>query len=242
MFNKNSTHKAPVSRLKKFRYGAKLFKGMGPRKYLAYSAAFKKFVKTHPGVMSGAYKMIKEIKKTTTHNTMRNEKLNLTVEPITIYKHTNMFNRGLYKVKVGPTTFFVKDSTFEYSDTQRKVWENAHHWLKKQGSEINGLKIRLLTPHVVYNSFLVSNFYEGSHVIDVADMRGQKRELLDSTISQINDGLEKEGAHDCKPRNVFYDQKHNTLILFDLISKKHYDQQVEEAQRIDLIKMREGRL
>ena len=219
--------------------GIKTLRGRGQIKVLMYSKRMKRYVREHPKIMTQAYKMIKEIHSKGDITPMHNQELGITITPEHIYSHRNCFNRGLYKVEIRGKTFFVKDSSFDFSPLQKGVWNRAQQVVEGFGGKIGSTKIQLIHPQLIYKNYLVSDYY-GGKLVNVEEIQTNKSEL-NKKINFLDDELNKVGAIDCRPANIFYDKENDALYIFDLVSKPQYERMLE-SRKIQLIEdIRRGR-
>ncbi len=123
------------------------------------------------------------------------------------------------KVNVGEIDFFVKESSFSLVDYAR-IMAIVDNCLKIKNYKIGRFNIHIIKPHLLYerraHSYLVTDFYNKNEVKQVSDMREKDRCEILAAIDVPNRELWKYGVEGVIDFNAFYQQKTNTILLFDI--------------------------
>jgi hypothetical protein len=141
-------------------------------------------------------------------------------------KFTGSFSGGrngsLFRCSYNRKSFFIKIWR-EHNDA-KNIFNAVKYLQKIENKKINGFKIAIIRPHIVYGpqdykladfKIIVSDFMDKLTNIQIDDIpKGELRSSLDKTLKTIN---QNPKIMEILPVNSFYDKRKNTIKLFDFV-------------------------
>jgi hypothetical protein len=197
------------------------------------SKEFTIFDAQHKGLALRMYKIIRKQKKElTSGKTFVDKKTGATITKTSTGKFKGNNNSGTYKVTISGKTFFIKNAIKKFILGNHTASSKLKLALKDK--EINGMKIKLITPHLIYvnnhtsNGILVSDFFDSKDVILISDLTTPPKSRLaakklskfklteiDNNLTRLAVDLFQKGIIDIGAHNAFYHIKNNSILLFD---------------------------
>lgn len=130
-----------------------------------------------------------------------------------------------FRIRINGKLLFLRIKYQKRFDISTKdlidVHEKAANYLKSIGNKIDGFNIFVLQPHVIYQmkgkTIIATDYLKENEVVLVEDIYNlPSSSKYINSISKIKKELYRRGVCEVLPANTFYNEKSNSLILFDL--------------------------
>jgi len=202
----------------------------GARRTLAGSTGLKRQLKTKKGVLLPTYRLIEQnFKRLLNGEEISDKKIGVAIRNAHTGKFGGQRKLLTLKVSVDGKEFFVK--VFERLDyiNVLKGIRFVEHFLKRRGYTFEGEKIRVIKPHLFYESvdskrrYLVTDFFSKGEVEIVECMpKSAKRTHIIHALNQLYKVMDwKHDIFEIAPHNAFYNPAADTVLLFDLQQFKY---------------------
>lgn len=189
------------------------------RRFLAYSPEFKDFIKQHKKILMPALKLIRENLGKMGGGQIIKE------QGIQIQRFTE--KTLVVKVNVVEKEFFVKKlkPTVDIPELAKNILKGTRiveNYLRKRKYKLGSFNAYVIKPHLLYERFpaegrygyLVTDFYNEGEIKNAWGLSGAKGTEIYKVLSKLEEDLPT--LLDLKTHNAFYEQRTNTILLFDI--------------------------
>jgi len=165
--------------------------------FFGYSTEFKKFASENKQALLKAFRLLQKNKMWLTDLKTKIKRIVFdSTNKIEICEATTGGYTGsarTFKVKIKEKEFFVKSMHLhnaykkernEYYTERTRQIKKLETYLAKNNYSINGFKIKLIKPHLLYKKFLVTDFFNEQEVIQASDL--PKTDLRNNITYTLN--------------------------------------------------------